>query len=138
MTEGSELDRFLIEKYEEKVGILKNKEKSADINRRKREAWQEITTAVNALDGKGSRSVEQIKARYKNMYNRAKSKLSKMRRHASGTGGGSASTITLTATEQKIADLFGDSPTFKGILDARESSIGPREAFKGKSTFALF
>lgn len=123
MSESAEIDLFLIEKYEEKIGILKSKEKTADINKKKKKAWEEITTGVNALDGKCSRTVEQVKTRYKNMYNRAKQKLSRIRSHNSTTGGGSTSSIKLTSTEQKIAELFGDSPTFQGIPGSRESSV---------------
>lgn len=129
-----DIDSFLIEKYEEKIGILKNKEKTADINKKKKNAWEEITNSVNALDGKSCRTVSQVKTRYKNMYNRAKQKLSRIRSHSTTTGGGSPFAVKLTPTEQKIADLFGESPTFKGIPGSRESSVqgSSTSVFQGK------
>ena len=117
------LDVLLIDLYESRIGVLKSTLKSADINKKKKKAWEEITTTINANDGRCSRTVDQIKARYKNMYNRAKSKLSRMKSHSSKTGGGEHCPIQLQTHEKKILELFGDTPSFNGIPGGRESTI---------------
>ncbi|XP_040195565.1 uncharacterized protein LOC120928557, partial [Rana temporaria] len=62
----------------------------------------EITTQVNAL-GVTAQSTRDISKKCNDLWRLVKEKLGKMRRHASGTGGGPATNLTLTADEIIIA-----------------------------------
>ena len=62
----------------------------------------EITTQVNAL-GVAARSTRNITKKMNDLRWLVKEKLGKIRRHASGTGGGPATNITLTADDLIIA-----------------------------------
>ena len=62
----------------------------------------EITTQVNAL-GVEARTPRDIMKKINDLWCLVKEKMAKIRRHASGTGGGPATNITLTSEEQVIA-----------------------------------
>lgn len=131
-----DLDSILIKAFEERIGVLKAVCKSAEVNKKKVLAWQEITDIVNANDGKTSRTIDQVKTRYKNIYNSTKKKLGNLKKSASKTGGGSAG-AKLSTAENKVLELFSETPTFTGIAGSRESAIRGDETFvqnKGNNT----
>ena len=78
--------RCLIENFEVKKDVLLSKFNSSNTNARKKKIWSDITTAVNARATNVSRTVEEIRKKWKDLLATAKKDAS-VEKHPP-TGGG--------------------------------------------------
>ena len=78
--------RVLIEEYEVKRDIFEGKFSNTLTNIKKKNAWQEVTSKVNAL-GVDSRTVEEIKIKWKNLCSSAKGSFHEFKKSTHKTGG---------------------------------------------------
>uniref|UniRef100_A0A914I4W7 Regulatory protein zeste n=1 Tax=Globodera rostochiensis TaxID=31243 RepID=A0A914I4W7_GLORO len=81
-------DAALLEAYFSRKNIIEGTFSATLTTKDKKNAWHEVTAAVNAVDSRSIRDVEQIKQRYKNMLKQYKSFMSENKNPA--TGGGKA------------------------------------------------
>ena len=72
---------------------------------RRKEILAQIATDVNAL-GSEVRTPNDILKKINDLRRLVKGKLARMRAHARGTGGGPATTLTLTPEEQVVAQCL--------------------------------
>ena len=82
-------ERVLREKYAQHKDFLTSAFTNKVTNTGKLERWKEIADAVNAL-GYESRSVAEVKAKWKNMASKAKEIFNSFRKSQQETGGGPA------------------------------------------------
>ncbi|KAH3706305.1 hypothetical protein DPMN_065690 [Dreissena polymorpha] len=102
---------------------------------RVRDIWSELLAGVNAC-GNGSRSLQQVKEKWRNVVNielakNAKSEVSRERNHA--TGGGPP-LLEMSQTSQAVASLFATSASFHGIVEDADTVIAvtpPSPNFQG-------
>ena len=78
----------LIDQIESAGETLRGSGNSADINKRKRQLWKDITARVNSIYG-NNRTVDDIRKKWNNVKLPAKSKVDASFREARKTGGGS-------------------------------------------------
>ena len=105
--------RLLIEEYENRRDTFEGKFSNTLTNIKKKEAWQEVTSKVNAL-GVDLRTVEDIKVKWKNLCSGAKGTFHTYKKSTFKTGGGPPPKPP-TAAEEKIINLFEGRPSFEGI-----------------------
>ena len=79
----------ITENVEMNLAIIQSKLMNNITNKKKNEVWEDITRAVNAV-GLASRTVAEVKAKWKNLHSTAKRDFSSFRREAKKTGGGPA------------------------------------------------
>ncbi|KAK2551329.1 t-SNARE domain-containing protein 1 [Acropora cervicornis] len=114
---------LLLTVAEENINIIKSKFTNAITNKNKNKVWEEITDQVNSL-GVCKRSVTEIKEKWRGMFSSAKRVHSKIATDRQKTGGGSKP-ISPKGETIKIIDLFGEDPSFSGIIGGIESGAEP-------------
>ena len=103
----------LTENVEQNIDVLSSKLTTSVTNKRKAEIWTKVTAAVNAL-GVESRTVQEVKDKWKNLHSAAKKEFSTFKIEPKKTGGGLPPKKP-NASTQKIIDIFKDTPSFVGI-----------------------
>ena len=81
--------------------------------RKKRLVWEHITERVNAL-GVARRSTKEIKTKWSNLHQEAKKAYTENTRDSQKTGGGPPPK-PLSATAEKIVEIYKDCPSFTGL-----------------------
>ena len=110
---------LLCELAEENLEVIRSKFSSTLSNANKKKVWEEITDKVNSL-GVCLRSVQEVKDKLRGMVGNAKKEHSQFSTAQRKTGGGPKPSSPKGAT-QKIIELFGDDPSFSGIIGGIES-----------------
>ena len=129
----------LIDEIESAGETLRGPGNSADIIKRKRQLWKDITARVNSIYG-NNRTVDDIRKKWNNVKLAAKSKVDASFREARKTGGGSNTSgmiadedVLIVAadkrmtTSDRIRDMFESTPAFGGISGAVDNFVVPHE-----------
>ena len=103
----------ITENVEMNLATIQSKLTNNITNKKKNEVWEDITRAVNAV-GLASRTVAEVKDKWRNLHSTAKRDFSSFRREAKKTGGGPAPKPPSAASE-KIIELFEETPAFRGL-----------------------
>ena len=93
---------LLLEAMRPEADLLTGASRAADVNRKKEEVWAMIATKVNRVMG-NNRTVDQLKKKWCKIRSSVSDKL----KHACGTGGGEA--LTLTAVEELARAIIGEN-----------------------------
>ena len=92
---------IITENVQKNLAIIQSKLTNNVTNKNKNEVWEDITRAVNAV-GLSSRTVTEVKDKWKNLHSTAKKEFSSFRRERRMTGGGPASKPPSVASEKII------------------------------------
>ncbi|XP_056004079.1 uncharacterized protein LOC125653292 [Ostrea edulis] len=114
--------QLLTELVEKNIAIINSKFSNTLTNEKKKAVWQSITDQLNAL-GVACRSVKEIKTKWTNMHQSAKREFSDAKISQRKTGGGPMAK-PLSVVNEKIVDLFKDSPSFNGLSGFETQSYG--------------
>lgn len=118
---------LITEMFEQYKDVLKEKFNSSSnanvaVNKdKKRQIWDKITEKVNSL-GVSVRSVKEVKTKWNNMHQEAKSSYTEIAMDRRRTGGGPAAK-PLSATQNKIVEIFKDCPSFTGLAGVDSLTI---------------
>ena len=93
--------------------IMQSKLTNNITNKAKKEMWEEITREVNAV-GQASRSVQEVKDKWKNLHSDAKKEFNTFRRESKKTGGGPPPKPPSQSSE-KLIELLEGTPAFSGL-----------------------
>ena len=93
--------------------IIQSKLTNNITNKAKKEMWEEITREVNAV-GQASRSVQEVKDKWKNLHSDAKKEFNTFRRESKKTGGGPPPKPPSQSSE-KLIELLEGTPAFSGL-----------------------
>ena len=104
---------IITENVEKNLAIIQSKLTNNVTNKNKKEVWEDITRAVNAV-GLSSRTVTEVKDKWKNLHSTAKKEFSSFRRERRMTGGGPAPKPSSVASE-KIIEICEETPAFHGL-----------------------
>lgn len=77
---------YLIQRIEERKNVIKGKFGPNLTIKNKREAWQEITDALNAAYPRGNRSVAQVEKKWQNIASKGKNDIHARKRLYNQTG----------------------------------------------------
>ena len=110
----------LVNEYERRKAIIDCETKTADFAKKRTQAWQEITEAVNACST-FKRTSAQMKIKMKNLKTKAKSRFTSAKRQSSGTGGGPPPK-RLSLVEEKLVSMYQNSAAWVGVPGGQESS----------------
>ena len=132
----------LIDEIESAGETLRGSGNSADINKKKRQLWKDITARVNSIYG-NNRTVDDNRKKWNNVKLAAKSKVDASFREARKTGGGSNTSgmigdedVLIVAadkrltTSDRIRDMFESTPAFGGISGAVDNFVVPHEVLR--------
>ena len=95
------------------MSVLQSKFTNTITNQRKNEVWKAIPATINAI-GVESRSVQEVKDKWKNLQSAAKKEFAGFRKEICKTGGGPAPRMPSFATV-KIIEMFKESPSFASL-----------------------
>lgn len=115
--------QVLIEEYERRRAVIDSDEKTVDFAKKKNQAWEKITEAVNACSNH-KRTITQVKTKIKNLKTRAKSRYVATKRLSGQTGGGPPPK-QLSAVEERLAAMYENSAGWSGVPGGAESSAIP-------------
>ena len=115
--------QILMDEYEQRRAVIDSDEKTADFGKKKNEAWEKITEAVNACSNH-RRTVTQVKTKMKNLKTRAKSRFSVTKRLSGQTGGGPPPK-QLSAMDERLAAMYANSAGWSGVPGGAESAAIP-------------
>jgi hypothetical protein len=104
----------LCELVEKNITIIRSKQTNSITNAEKAKVWKVITDSVNKRAGGQTRSVEQIKERWRRACFTANLEAVVNRKSLNQTGGGSALPAPSKVT-QIIMELHTEAPSFVGI-----------------------
>ena len=104
---------IITENVKNNLAIVQSKLTNNVTNKNKNEFWEDITRAVNAV-GLSSRTVTEVKDKWKNLHSTAKKEFSSFRRESRMTGGGPTPKPPSVANE-KIIEIFEETPAFRGF-----------------------
>lgn len=105
--------RVLLDSYEEYKDIIEGKFSNSISKINKNEAWEKITSNVNAL-GVAPRTIEGIQTKFKNLKSDAKLAHNSYKRKMNGTGGGPPPEEP-NQLDKRVANLFEGRPSFEGL-----------------------
>ena len=128
---SSELS-ILTEEVEANISTLRSKFTDSVTNSRKNKIWCEITAAVNSV-GVASRTVQEVRDKWKNLTSTAKREFCDYGKEARRTGGGPPPKPPSSATA-KVIDILKDTASFTG-LSGFESN--PSEILPGRRILQL-
>lgn len=111
--------RVLREKYADHKDVLISKFNTTVTNKKKKEAWEEITKSVNSL-GHEKRDVADVKKKWKNCISDAKMAYHANKAERTKTGGGPAP-ADITDDQFEIIKLNQDNVGFIGLSDGMET-----------------
>ncbi|XP_068762578.1 nuclear apoptosis-inducing factor 1-like isoform X1 [Montipora capricornis] len=111
----------IFEEAEQNIEIIKSKFTSTLTNKNKTKVWEDITAKVNSL-GVCSRSVFEVKEKWRGMVGAAKKEFVKFGASQRKTGGGEKP-ASPKSSSKKIIELFGEDPSFSGIQGGLESAV---------------
>ena len=77
-------------------------------NTNKKEAWEAVTRAVDAVSGEG-RTIEDVKKKWFDLKCETKRTIAKFRREMQRTGGGTADTTPMSELDQRIGAIIGET-----------------------------
>ena len=97
----------------EKVEVLQSKLTNSITNKRKKQIWENITAAVNAI-GLEKRAVSEVREKWKNIHSPAKKEFANYNKGTRKTGGGPAPKQP-SETSKRLIELFQDTPSFSGL-----------------------
>ena len=115
--ESSEIT-LITELVEQNINVLTDKFKSSNGNsalnkEKKRQVWDQITERVNSL-GVCYRTSKEIKTKWSNLHQEAKAAYTANTLDKKRTGGGPPAK-PLSATTEKIVEIYKDCPSFTGL-----------------------
>ena len=96
----------------ENLEIIQSKLTNSITNKRKTEAWEEITRDVNAV-GQENRTIQEVKDKWKKLHSLAK-EFSSFKKDSKKTGGGPPPKPPSQSSEQ-IIEIFENTPAFSGL-----------------------
>ena len=105
--------QLILQCAEDNLHILRGKFSNNLMNKRKKEVWQSICDRINSL-GVVSRSVKEVKEKWRVMCGLARKEVANRRRSLGQTGGGKAPPPP-NETFHRIIELIRDEPGFTGI-----------------------
>ena len=94
--------------------IIESKLTNSITVQKKGEVWRSATDKINSL-GVAPRTVKDVKNKWSNMVQKAKKEKAEAGVYRRRTGGGPPSRALSPITE-RVVELFGDSPSFNGIV----------------------
>ena len=103
----------ITESVRKNLEIIQSKLTNSITNKRKTEAWEEMTRNVNAV-GQENRTIQEVKDKWKNLHSTAKWEFSSFKRNSKKTGGGPPPKPPTQSSEQ-ITEIFENAPAFSGL-----------------------
>jgi hypothetical protein len=118
----SQEELLIVEFCNEHKHILDGNSSRPDVQKKKKEKWEEFVNQLNALNPTAARrTVEEVKKKWQNMKLKSKEKNAANKREIMKTGGGSSKAMLLSAAEELILTNLGDTPQFSGICGGIET-----------------
>ncbi|KAL2079803.1 hypothetical protein ACEWY4_025547 [Coilia grayii] len=107
--------------------ILFSRFKTSVTNADKKTAWAEVTGRVNAVGQGYTRTVEEVRIKWRDFSSATKKKAAALRREREQTGGGSTSLAPLTPEEERVLAVLGPEAVegIPGGIDTRTPGPPP-------------
>ena len=112
---------LLVNLAEKDLSTIRGKFSSTVSNLKKQIVWQKITEQINSL-GFEKRTCKEVKEKWNNLKQNAKTIHAGLVKSRTKTGGGPAAKPP-TSTMDKVITLFEDEPSFSGIQGGFESGL---------------
>uniref|UniRef100_A0AAV2JZY1 Myb/SANT-like DNA-binding domain-containing protein n=1 Tax=Knipowitschia caucasica TaxID=637954 RepID=A0AAV2JZY1_KNICA len=104
---SSELEVLLLEVTRRKKTLFSSLSAGCT-NTNKKEAWEAVWRAVDAVSGEG-RSIEEVRKKWFDLKSETKRHIAKHRRETQRTGGGAANTMPMSDLDQRIGAIIGET-----------------------------
>ncbi|XP_064637868.1 uncharacterized protein LOC135494047 [Lineus longissimus] len=112
----------LCEEYENVFNVVTGKFSANISNKKKHDAWQNITSAMNRRNPSVTRSDADYLKKWQNLCSNAKDEYRKYRKELAKTGGGPAPVEPSLISQKVLAILGEDDPTLTGIEGGIENT----------------